>query len=71
MDKVWALRNRLRLGGGTVDLACLCISVEITAATQRRLFKEDTKACRTTSTEGMGNVMIQGQFKASECGCRF
>ena len=65
MDKVWALRNRLRLGRGIVDLARLCISVEIAATTQRRLFKQDTKACRKTSKEGMGNVMLQGQFKVS------
>jgi len=65
MDKVWALKNRLRLGGGTVDLARLCISAEAVAATQQRLFKEDTKACRTTNTAGIGNVLLQGQFKVN------
>ena len=33
MDKVWALRNRIRLRRGRVDLARLCISVETATAT--------------------------------------
>ena len=65
MDKVWALCNRLRFREGKVDLARLCVSVEIAAATQRRLFKEDTNAHQKTRTEGMGHVTLKGQYKVN------
>ena len=39
MYKVWALRNRIRLREGEVNLAWLCVSMEATVTTQRKLLK--------------------------------